>query len=226
MSQSQQHLEQQRRETASDSPYRRDSWWGDSSETNDKPTGHDPKPFEYKKERAAYVAHSYHRDHARALCPITLFSTPDNQLTILFDWLENWEPSNDEWESDYDHDPFALHTHNHETELTEPEIHVPHDAPEEIGITEYGQRRHRSRFNERFGDVTGPYLAELDAKDFENEVDDLLDFWCTAYDLSDRIRDELKNRGMRMKHQGDHRDLDILENLILEVTTGGSILED
>ncbi|MGQ3412322.1 hypothetical protein ACT4ML_08670 [Natrinema sp. LN54] len=155
--------------------------------------------------------------HAKKLCPVTLFSTPDNRLSILFDWLEKGY-------SDLEHDPFALHTHNHETELTDPEIHVPHDAPEDIDITEYGQRRHRSRFNERFGHVTGPYLAEAEADDFEDEVDDLLDFWCAAYDLSDRIRDELKNRGMRMKHQGDHRDTDILEHLILEVSLAEDVV--
>lgn len=217
MSQSKQHLEQQRRETATDSPYRRDSWWGADDET-DEPTGHDPEPFDYKAERAAHVSHSYHRDHTRKLCPVTLFSTPDNRLSILFDWLEKGY-------SELEHDPFALHTHNHEVELTDPELHVPHDAPEWHADTEYGQQRHRSRYNERFGHVTGPYLADLPADEFMREVGDLLEFWGAAYNLSERDREQLRNRAKRMKHQGHHRDVDILENLILEVTTGGSITE-
>jgi len=217
MSQSQRHLEQQRRETASNSPYRRDSWWGADDEI-DGPTGHDPQPFDYKKERAAHVAHSYHRDNSRKLCPVTLFSTPDNQLAILFDWLEKGY-------SDLEHDPFALHTHNHEVELTEPELHVPNDAPDWHADTEYGQQRHRSRFNPKHGHVTGPYLADLPADEFMAEVEDLLDFWSEAYSLGDGDRDQLRNRAKRMKHQGNHKDVDILEHLILEVTTGGQISE-
>ena len=216
MSQSQQQIERQRATATSESPYRRDKWWGQSDDDDDGPTGHDPEPFDYKKERAAHVAHSYHRDRTRKLCPVTLFSTPDNRLAILFDWLEQGY-------SELEHDPFALHTHNHEVELTDPELHVPNDAPDWVGVEEYGQRRHRSRFNENEGYITGPYLADLDADEFMTEVSDLLDFWGEAYNLSDDDREKLENRARRMKHQGDHRDLDILENLILEVSTSGAI---
>jgi len=217
MSQSQQHLERQRRETASESPYRRDSWWGADDET-EEPTGHDPEPFDYQAERAAHVAHSYHRDNADKLCPVTLFSTPDNRLAILFDWLEQGY-------SERDHDPWALHSHNHEVELTDPELHVPHDAPEWVGVEEYGQQRHRSRYNEKFGHITGPYLADLPAEEFMAEVEDLVGFWGEAYSLDEGDREQLRNRARRMKHQGDHRDVDILESLILEVTMGGQITE-
>jgi len=217
MSQSHQHLEQQRATATSESPYRRDSWWGADDET-DGPAGHDPQPFDYQAERAAHVSHKYHRDHTRKLCPVTLFSTPDNRLPILFDWLEQGY-------SEREHDPWALHSHNHEVELTEPELHVPHDAPEWVGVEEYGQQRHRSRYNEKFGHVTGPYLADLPADEFLAEVADLLEFWGEAYSLDDGDREQLRNRARRMKHQGEHRDVDILESLILEVTTGGQISE-
>lgn len=218
MSQSQRQLERQRAVATSESPYRRDKWWGETDAESDS-VGHDPQPFDYDAERAAYVAHLYHRDHTRKLCPVTLFSTPDNRVAILFDWLEQGY-------SDLEHDPSALHTHNHEVELTEPEIHVPHDAPEWVGSGEYGQRRHRSRYNEEYGHVTGPYLACRDADEFMDEVADLLDFWGAAYSLSDEDRRTLENRARRMKHKGGHRDVDILEHLIHEVTTTGAITEN
>ncbi|ELY97140.1 hypothetical protein C481_21166 [Natrialba asiatica DSM 12278] len=144
-------------------------------------------------------------------------------MTILFDWLENWHPELEDWESEFEHDPLALHTHNHETELTDPELHVPHDAPAWVGVEEYGQQRHRSRYNERFGHITGPYLADLDVDEFMAEVADLLDFWGNTYGLGDDDREQLRNRAKRMKHQGDHRDVDILETLIHTVTSGGQI---
>ncbi|MFC6720890.1 hypothetical protein ACFQGT_00390 [Natrialbaceae archaeon GCM10025810] len=218
MSQSQPHLEQQRAAATAESPYRRDSWWGDNETDADERVGHDPQPFDYRSERAAYVSHAYHRDHARKLCPVTLFATPDNELPILFDWLEKGY-------SEREHNPHALHTHNHEVELTEPELHVPNDAPEWVGVSEYGQKRHRSRYNEQFGHVTGPYLADLPADEFMAEVDDLLAFWQGVYDLSEKDCTTLRNRAKRMKHQGDHRDVDILESIVLEISTGGAISE-
>ncbi|SDL08673.1 hypothetical protein [Natronorubrum texcoconense] len=187
MSQTQQHLEQQRREASSDSPFRRDNHWGTDVDGTEETTGHDPEEFHYKRERCEYVITGFWKETAeRLLCPVAFH-----------------EPG------EYD-----LHDEPCEVEVSDPEAYIPKQAPEWHSDGEYGAMSHRVRINEEHGNLTGPYVPDRKYENFMPGVEDLLSHWYTELDLSKRNIDTLRETADRRKRDGDGRDVDIVAELM------------
>jgi hypothetical protein len=195
---------------------REDFWGSQHDETEDhQVTGHDPDPFDYKTERHGYVAHQSLRPHAPKYDPEALFSAPN-----------------------YDHEPYelrcladtiglrdkhALHTENREIELTDPEIRVSKEMPDQFGNVNYGQTRHRSRVNTETGLVTGPYLGCLPEAEFLDIVHSVVDHLGHPdhYALSEDEKNELLAAAASRKADGD-RDVHILSDLTERVTNAAN----
>ncbi|ADB63904.1 hypothetical protein Htur_5016 (plasmid) [Haloterrigena turkmenica DSM 5511] len=187
MSQSQQRLEQQRREAADESPFRRDMWWGKDRDGTEKTTGHDPQPFHYRKERCEYVMTGFWKETAeRLLCPVAYH-----------------EPG------EYD-----LHDEPCEVEVSDPAVFIPKRAPDWHADGEYGAMSHRVRVNEEHGNLTGPLVPDRPKPDFMEGVNDLLGHWGDELDLSDGNLETLRETAERRKRNGDDRDVDIVAGLM------------
>ncbi|WP_226043306.1 hypothetical protein [Natrinema sp. DC36] len=187
MSQSQHTLERQRREAMSDSPFRRDKWWGKDRDGTEDTTGHDPEPFHYRKERCEYVMTGFWKETAqRLLCPVAFH-----------------EPG------EYD-----LHDEPCEVEVSNPEVFIPKQAPEWHADGEYGAMSHRVRVNEEHGNLTGPLVPDRKYDPFMSGVEELLGHWSDELNLSDNNIDTLRETADRRKRDGDDRDVDIMSKLM------------
>ncbi|EMA45245.1 hypothetical protein [Halobiforma nitratireducens] len=222
MSHSTSHAEHQQSVSRPDSEYRRDDWWGDNDVDDDRATGHDPEDFEYKRERAEYVAHSILRQTGTLVCPIALNAEPD-RLASLFEWLETGE-------AETGHDPTAIHQEQQKVELTEPEVYVPLQTTREFGgkPREYGQRPKRSRYNPEHGYIVGPQILDRPEEEFMQIVEYVLDHMVADDDigLSQAERDRLEHDARRLKQNGDYRDTDALATILEDALTDGPIGAD
>lgn len=202
--------------------YATHDWWGENDVEDDQTTGHDPDEFEYKRERAEWVAHDILKQTGTLVCPIALNAEPD-RMASLFEWLETGEAKTG-------HDPGSIHTENKRVELTEPEVFVPLQTREEYGgkTKEYGQRPSRSRYNPEHGYIVGPQILDRSTEEFMDIVELVLGHMVADTDigLSERERDRLERDARRLKESGDRRDTDVLATILEDALTEGPIGAD
>ena len=208
------------RQPRPESGYRRDNWWGDNDVDDDRGTGHDPEEFEYRRERAEWVAHDILKQTGELVCPIALNGDPD-RMAALFEWLERGEARTG-------HNPDALHTDNRKVEISEPDVFVPLETSTEYGGRPlvYGQRPHRTRHNPEHGYIVGPQILDRPTDEFLEIVYLVLDHLENAVGLTADEREVLERDARRLKESGDRGDEDVLATIIHDATSEQSILED
>lgn len=228
MSQSQSHVTESRHSSeSSPSPFRRDSWWGDDDETEEESETHDNE-YNHRLYKARFFAHTIHKKAARGLDPITLFQPPDRgelfdvpapQARTLLRFLDSGQDIESfPWPDEYpEHDPLALHRENAPVELTDPEIYVPVDGIDGDELLRTGQKYHKWRHNEDHGHITGPYLDDVSAEKFEEEVEIVLEYAVEDKGILEGQAEELKRDAMRMKRSQDLSDLDVLTKVLDEI---------
>ncbi|MFP8891827.1 hypothetical protein ACLI4U_18955 (plasmid) [Natrialbaceae archaeon A-CW2] len=208
-------------QTAQQSPYPREDWWGDNDTAEEQPE-EETIHWDYETERAQWIAHSLLKDTAVLACPIALNADP-NRPAALWEWLEHGEASTG-------HDPTAMHKTNEIIELTDPKLWLPLESQETIAgkPIEYGQNRHRVRYNPEHGYPVGPQIMDRPHGDFMQVVRAMLEHCATTkgVGLSQRECDKLERDADRMKQAGDRRDTDILATIIKDATGDGPVLEN
>lgn len=171
----------------SEDGYRRDNWWGGESDDADEPQGRSwghAHQFVAGTSREAWVAHEILRKGATMLSAVTLFEDPD--------------------------DPLAIHDENHASELSDPELHVPHEASSAWYDQDYGVQRHRRRYDLEYGYVSGVVIEDRPTDDFLAIVDDVVEYAA----LPPSRAEETLEKARELKQRGEHRDVDILERLL------------
>lgn len=193
--------------------YARTDWWGDDlDDDTDQEVGHDPKPFNYKSEKASWLAHGMLKDTAQILSATTLFETPafpggSKAQSIAFVFDDECNP----------HNELAVHEENERVEMTDPDVHVPSESPEMWGCVDYGQSRHRCRVDEEHGYLGRIMIADQPEEEFLEAVYGLVDWWKGVKDLREQEAAKLRRDARRMKRSGDLRDVDIVERLLADV---------
>lgn len=160
--------------------------------------------------RADWVAHRILKTGARLLDPIALNEPPNRPIAVAMSWLFDEDPP--------DHDPLAVHTRNHDLEVTDPIEHVPfHISGEGFGSQEYGVRPNRWRVSEEYGHIVrGPVIADRPAEELLELVEFTLEVagpFCDRY-ISDRERDDILNLAERMKRDGGAHDVTIMAEVV------------
>lgn len=195
------------------------NWWGEDRDNTPDRVGHDPQPFDYQSEKASWLAHGMLKDTAKILSATTLFETPyypggSKGQSIAFVFDDECNP----------HNELAVHEENERCEMTDPEVHVPSEAPESWGEIDYGQSRHRYRVDEEHGYLGRIMIADQPEEKFLDAVYGLIDWWACVKDLREQEAAKLRRDARRMKRSGDQRDVDIVEALLEDVMTD-TILE-
>ena len=203
--------------TSPNSPYPREDYFGEDDDDTeiaqrDEDLNRDwgvHHQFRDENDRNAIIAHRFLRESATMLCAETLFGSPNNggRTAELCAWLFDGEC--------IDGRAWAMHHENCEIELTDPELHLGRTGSEEFGTQEYGQFRHRRRFNPLTGYITNGETTSVFIQD--RPLEEFLDVVGTAieiYDPRTPTADEVLARATRLKRKGESRDVDIMERVV------------
>ncbi len=165
-------------------------------------------------ERARWKAHKALREVATPVSKTAKHAPPDRGLEPLFAWL--YAESHQDLITD--HDPLAVHTERCEVELTRPVEHVPREySGEEFGVTEYGQKRFRRRFDPDHGYLGGVDFEDLPMGEFMEVAEDVLGDLKVEHSFRQAKIDGWLEDARNLKRKQDKTDQDVLTEILLRV---------
>ena len=184
-------------------------WIRDRRENPDRPT-----ECVTNYERASWKAHKVLREIATPVSKTAKHAPPDRGLEPLFAWL--FADSEDDLIRD--HDPLSIHTERCEVELTRPVVHVPREYwGEEFGVTEYGQKRFRRRFDPEHGYLGGVDFEDLPMDKFMTLVEDVLADLKVEHSFRQSKIDGWLEDAKQLKRKQDITDQDALTEVLFRV---------
>ncbi len=155
------------------------------------------------------IAHRLLRDTAKMLCSETLFTTPALEGGHVEQLCRFQFQDEEEW---CEHNADAHHTENREIELSEPEIRPPTETVRD--------QRHRVRVNEEVGYLSGGHSTGVVLQDRSlEEFIAVLNLWLEGRntDVPESIKAEARDKAYRLKREGEHRDVEILSEIVEDV---------
>ena len=189
-------------------------WVRDRRENPDRPS---KCVTEY--ERARWKAHKVLREVATPVSKTAKHAPPDRGVAPLFAWLE----AESHQDLITDHDPMAVHTERCEVELTRPVEHVPREySGGEFGVTEYGQKRFRRRFDPEHGYLGGVDFEDLKMRRFMEIVEDVLGDLKVKFSFRQSRIDELLEDARNLKRHEEKTDQDVLTEVLFRVFMNAS----
>ncbi|PCR88683.1 hypothetical protein [Natrinema ejinorense] len=165
-------------------------------------------------ERARWKSHKVLREVATPVSKTAKHAPPDRGLEPLFAWL--FADSHQDLITD--HDPLSVHTERCEVELTRPVEHVPREySGAEFGVTEYGQKRFRRRFDPEHGYLGGVDFEDLSLRKFMEVTEDVLGDLQVRHSFRQSRIDELLEDAKTLKSKQEKTDQDVLTEILFRV---------
>lgn len=119
----------------------------------------------------------------------------------------------------------TLDEHGVAEELTDPELHLPKSGSARTG--EGTQYRHRRRYNQKRGYITGGettavQLGDVPAEDFFDLIEICLAVWQKTAGITESDATRLMRDARRMKQSSDISDEEAIKRLVSDVISPGS----
>lgn len=166
-------------------------------------------------ERARWKAHKVLREVSTPISKTAKHAPPNRGWTPAFALVfEHYEGVS----RIYDHDPLAIHTERCEVELTDACEHVPREYDgDQFGVSEYGQKRFRRRYDPEHGYLGGVDFEDLEMSKFMPVVEAVLQDLQAEHSFRQSKVDGWLEDAMELKRNENMTDQDALTQVLFRI---------